>query len=537
MAMQEVLRPWVPALFWQRFTDGQLETASVEFLGGELQSARAELRAAELAAAEAMPASQGLDVGPDWDGKRLEGRARGGQVGPLALASGRLGWSPVASGAGRASRVPPVMLEAELAGTIHDVLQLAGAASLPPSALADLDGRARVAARWRTPSADDAPSRARALELTVDVEQARWRPVPGAAPLEAMGGRLRADGRGLRDGRLDGRWLGGPVQLRLDGGGAGVAPRVSASGRIDRAALARQWAWVELVERSARDSIAWTADARLDADDAPAAARVAGAVRVAEAAPWRVRLALPGSARADLRWAPVDGAWQLVRYRAVWRRRRARWHPRRAGRGRQLERLDLGGLAGALGRATGAGGWQRPLVGEVEVDELALGATRFGARACGSPGRARARVDLQGAMLRGELRQAQDSPGVLQASFARLQLPWDAPLASLPRATWPIRGRIELRVTDLRRGARSLGELVATLEADELAIRTADFALRRGAQRLGASGRCERATLACNVEFALADADLEALQRDLGTAPRLAGSAVAAGSGNSAGRW
>lgn len=538
--LQTALEPWLPPRFWQRFVAGRIESASAEFTAGRLASARASLRAASFAAADALPEARDLDLELDWDGTQLAGLASAGKVGPLALESGRGAWSPADLPTSVARRARPrLALEARLVGALHEALQLAQVGVAGSGALDGIDGRAQVDARWRMPEVDAAPARARALELEVEVSQARWQPVPGVAALEGLTGRLRADGAGLRDGRITGRWLGGPVQLRLDGKSPDGL-RIVADGRLDRAELQREWAWVELVERGGADSVAWSAEARAD-PDAPAVqaasrrARNAPSGELAVAAPeaatpWRVRLALPGTGGADLRWTPAEAGWRLDRGTVQFGD-----GPALAGIpgalvvGGRIERLDLAGLAAALGGAAGGAGWQRPLVGEVALDALDVGATRLGAarlRLAGS--RESTSIDLEGPALSGELRQRHAEPGVLQARFARLQLPADAPLASLPLAAGPLRGTLELRVADLRRGPRSLGELVTTITIDDAAIATRDFALRRGGQRLGASGRCERATLGCSAEVALAGADLGELQRDLGHAPRLRGGEAAA---------
>jgi hypothetical protein len=523
-ALQQALEPWLPPDFWQRFEAGRLETASAEWLAGRLRTAQATLRAADFAAVDPLPRATALDLDLAWDQDRLEGRARAGRFGAFALESGRIAWSPQSSvratsgSRGRAADRTRLELEAQLTGSLREALELARVGALPAGALAELDGRAALALRWREPVDDTADARARALELGIDVSQARWRLVPGAAALEGLAGRLRADGNGLRDGRVSGRWLGGPVDLRLEGAAPGGL-RVTAGGRLERAALQREWAWVELVAAGGRDTIDWRAEARADPD-----------ASIDAATPWRIRVTLPGSARADLRWTPADATWRLDRGTVQFGD-----GPALAGIpgalvvGGRIERLDLAGLAGALAGAAAAGGWQRPLVGEVAIGALELGAMPLGAarlRLAGS--RESSSVDLDGSAIEGELRQRHDAPGVLQARFARLQLPVDAPLATLPLAAAALRGSIELRIADLRLavaqgGARSLGELVTTVSVDETAVATRDFALRRGAQRLGASGRCERATLGCSAEIALAGADLAALQRDLGHAARLRG--------------
>jgi hypothetical protein len=192
--------------------------------------------------------------------------------------------------------------------------------------------------------------------------------------------------------------------------------------------------------------------------------------------------------------------------------------------GGRLERLEMSGLAAALARFGTSRGWQRPLVGEVAVDDLRLGAAELGTarlRLAGS--RESTTVDLFGESLAGELRQVHDEPGLLQARFARLRLPLDAGIGALAESLLPLRADLRLQVADLQRGDRSLGALEGLLESDGATLATRGLALRRGAQRTVASGRCERQSSTCRAELQVADADLGALLQDLGAMPSLRG--------------
>ena len=544
--LESALRHWAPPGYWAGFTAGRLESASAELAGGALRSVEAQLRGASFAAAAGRPETTALDVDLAWDGQRLEGRMLRGQVGPLVLAGGRL--SSLRSL--RAGAPAEFAVEAQLNGALGEALRLAGVGALPgelpgmparstatgPPAAPALSGQARIDARLRIP-ATAAPGGG--LALAIDVEDARWQPVAAAAPLAGLRGRLRADGRGLRDGRLEGRWLGGPVQLRLEGdGSAGL--RLAASGRLPVAALEREWAWIDLVDRARDGELEWSADLRRDredegADEGARRSRTATARRAPregdspdDPPAWRLRVALPGSARADLRWLPGvadEVPWRIDRgIVTLGESPVVAGIPGALVVGGRLERLEMSGLAGAVARFGAGGGWQRPLVGEVAVDDLRLGdAALGGARLRLAGSRESTTVDLFGESLAGELRQVHEQPGRLQARFARLRLPAAIGVAALAESLLPMRTGLVLQVADLQRGRRSLGALDGLLESDGASVATRGLTLRRGAQRAVASGRCERATSACRAELQVADADLGALLQDLGAAPSLRG--------------
>lgn len=526
---QSALGRWLPASFWAAFVAGRVETAQLEIEDGVPRSAALALREVAFAGDQSRPASSNLALDLGWDGRRVEGRLSGGQVGPLRLESGRLLWREPGDVPGRSG----LELEARLLGSVADALQLAGAGSLPGGVpAAGFGGRARIDARLR-PATEAAPRSAATLDYVLEIEDGHWRPLAATAPLGALRGRVRADARGLRDARLEGRWLGGPVQLRLRAGPQGEL-RLAASGRVARSALEREWSWIELAGHDGLADLDWSAELRpetaapLATRPRRAAARGAADLASGGATPWRMRVALADAAAAELHWLPplvaADG----------WRLERGVVHfgnatlpsaiPGAVVVGGAVERIELAGLAGALGRVASGEGWQRPLVGELRAAAVAVGAVSLGpARLRLAGSRDSTSVELDGPALAGELRQAHAPRAPLQARFARLGFAEDAPLASLADAFVPVSGVLELQVADLRRGARSLGELQARFESDGAAIATRDLTLRRGAQRLGASGRCERATLACSAAFTLADAELEDLQRDLGEAPRVQG--------------
>ena len=504
--LQSTLQRWAPPGFWQAFAAGRLETASAEFGGDGLRGVEAQLRGAGFVAAAGRPETTALDADLVWDGRRLEGRLLGGRVGTMTLVGGRVSTPrPRAPG-----EVAELALEAQLTGTLPEALRVAGADALPGRLPLELTGDARVAARLRIPATLAA---GRGLDLTLDVEGARWQPVEAAAPLTGLRGRLRADGRGLRDGRLDGRWLGGPVHLRLEGE-APADLRLAASGRLPVAALEREWAWIGLVDRAREGELQWSAELRRDRDE--------------DAAGWRMRVALPGSARADLRWLPGagdDAPWRIDRGSVTLGDGAAvAGIPGALVVGGQLERLELGGLAAAVARFAASTGWQRPLVGDVAVQDLRLGDSGLGGvrlRLAGS--RESTTVELLGESLAGELRQVHDEPGRLQARFARLRLPQESAVSALADALLPMRTSLVLQVADLQRGRRSLGALEGSLESDGASLATRALTLRRGAQRTTASGRCERATFACSAELQVTDAELAELLQDLGAAPSLRG--------------
>ncbi len=533
--LESALQRWAPASLWQTFTAGRIEAATVELAGEVLRSASAELRGASFAAAPGRPEATALDADLDWDGVRLEGRLLGGRVGALNLIGGR-----VATPRRRTARDTTALeLEARLTGSLQDALRIAASGSLPDALPLELTGDAVIAARLQLPAGASAGG---GLALSVEVDGARWQPVASAAPLTGLSGRLRADARGLRDGRLEGRWLGGPVQLQLESD-AGADLQLAARGRLPMTALAREWAWIGLVDRARDGELEWSADLRREIDDevggatnGDSRARGGGSDRRAtRAAPgadwspaWRMRVALPGSARADLRWVAGDGAqpaWRIDRGALTLGDGAAlAGTPGALVVGGQLERLEIAGLAGAVARFASSDGWQRPLVGEVEVRDLRLGDSTFGGarlRLAGS--RESTSVELRGDALAGELRQVHAEPGRLQARFARLRLPQDAAPGSVAVALLPMRSSVVLQVADLSRGLRSLGALEGTLDADGDSLATRSLTLRRGAQRTVASGRCERATLACRAELQVADAELAELLQDLGAAPSLRG--------------
>lgn len=533
---QAVLGRWLPASFWTAFAAGRVETARLEVVDGTPRAAAIALREVAFAGDATRPAASGLALDLGWDGQRFEGQISGGQVGPLRLESGRLAWRDASAAPGRAG----LEVEARLLGSVQDALRLAGPGALPGDVLsAGLGGRARIDARLRRAAARAPREAAETVDYVLEVEEGRWRPVAAAAPLTGLRGRLRADASGLREGRLEGRWLGGPVQLRLVAEPRGEL-RIAASGTVARSALERQWTWFELAGHDRQADLDWTAELRPEAE-APVALRprrrapraIADEAASGPPTPWRMRVALADAARAEFHWLPqaiAGGGWRLDRGVVHFGDAALpQGIPGALVVGGAVERLELAGLAGALARVVGGEGWQRPLVGELRIDEVAFGGAALGAarlRLAGS--RDSTSIDLDGPTLAGELRQAHQPRAPLQARFARLRLAEDAPLATLADAFLPVAGVFDLQVADLQRGARSLGELRARFESDGSVIATRDFALRRGAQRLGASGRCERATLACSAEFALADADLGDLQRDLGEAPSVMGRDVGA---------
>ncbi len=313
--LQAALGRWAPDSFWTSFTDGRVEAASAELVDGQWRGAELSVRGANFAAAaDDLPPTESLDADLAWDGERIDGRLLAARFGELTLTGGRVRTLRAPRDGGAAQ----LAIEAQLAGPLQAALRLAAAGAGRGLPLLDLAGEARLDARLRWPASEAA---GRAFELAIDVDGARWQPVADAAPLTELRGRLRADARGLRDGRLDGRWLDGPVQLRLAGGNLSQLQLV-ASGRLPVTSLEREWAWIDLVDRARNGELAWTAELRRDTDEdvesvesgvgrRPRPRR--GAARdsprraspvVAEAPSWRLRVALPGSARADLRWQP-----------------------------------------------------------------------------------------------------------------------------------------------------------------------------------------------------------------------------------------
>jgi hypothetical protein len=532
--LETALGRWAPPAFWSAFTAGELEAGSADLDGDGLQAVQARLRGAAFAAAPQRPEVTALDADLAWDGPRLDGQLLGGRVGGLTLERGRVSTTrPL-----QADAPAELAIDAQLRGPLPEAVRLAAADGLPGVPALELSGQARLDARLRVPATGAA---GRGLELAIDVEDARWQPLAEAAPLSGLRGRLRADGRGLRDGRLEGRWLDGPVQLRLEAASS-AGLRLQVRGRLPAASLEREWTWIDLVDRARDGALEWSADLRRERDDdAPGSVRgawgrgaAARGARVAtdEPATWRMRVAVPGSALAELRWTPGAGPgapWRIDRGTVTLGDAPAvAGIPGALVVGGRVGRLELAGLAGALARIASSAGWQRPLVGEVAVADLRLGDGPLGTarlRVAGS--RESTTVDLFGESLAGELRQLHAEPGRLQASFARLQLPAAGHGASLVDALLPLQASLRLQVADLQRDGRSLGALDGLLEADGAVLSTRDLTLRRGAQRAVASGRCERATTGCRVDLQVADADLAGFLRDLGAAPSLRGREVA----------
>ena len=409
----------------RRSPTGRVEAASAELGGDTLRRVELQLRGASFAAAPDRPETTALDLDLAWDGQRLDGRVLAGRVGAagaarrphrdLAAAARRnRGRARHRGAAGRHARGCAAARWYRRAsrrrGRLRPWWRRGWAARALPGTLATgLAGRARIDARLRIPATDGAPGAD--LELAIDVDDARWQPVAAAAPLSGLRGRLRADGRGLRDGRLEGRWLGGPVQLRLE---ADAPAELQADGQRPAAGRRRSNAsgpgstWS--IAR-AHGELDWNAELRRDRDDddtGDARARRPGAA----AATARRHASPRADGRAAVLASPRRTAGQCARRPALdarctaaaapWRIDRGtvtlgdgtgrRRHPGRAG-GRRPTRAardrpgsparSRASTRAAAGSARWWARWQSATCGSATP--------RSAVRDCGSPARARAR--------------------------------------------------------------------------------------------------------------------------------------------------
>lgn len=167
------------------------------------------LRDAVLEGGELWPDAQGVSARVDWRGPQLHAQLLAGHAGPFAFETAQAEWDALGT--------QPTRLNGRVHGQLQDVVSWLRehptlAAYAPQIQDLDLAGDALLDLNVRVPpnAADPLQSEVKAV-----LNQGQLRPVAGLPTIEGLHGSLK-----LKDGRLarstlTGRWLGGPVTLRL----------------------------------------------------------------------------------------------------------------------------------------------------------------------------------------------------------------------------------------------------------------------------------------------------------------------------------
>jgi hypothetical protein len=472
------------------------------------------LRGMDIAPLGGLPAATALGATLDWDGRGLRGKLTGGRLGDLLVQGGRIA-VPGPAAPGREASAQPrdaAVVDVVLAGGVEPALQaFAGrAAWLDAAGPLDARGSARIDARLRFARLDALEPR---VDATVSIADAGLRVLPTGGAISDLQGVLSVVRGELASGRLDGRFLEGPVRIRFAPAADGV--RVALQGSASAAALERQWG-IGLAAADTGRPIDWTADLRSEAG--------AGARRGLA-----LRTVLAGRARAELHWNESEEAgWHLDRGSVALDGAAVPASVPGAvvvgGRLAHLDLLALGRLAVAHG---GRADWQQPVVGEITVDALQLGAMELGnARIRIAGTRGDTRLDLEGPAVAGQVAQSRREAGRLAAQFSRLDLPALHGLAALPAQLAALPARLDLRVTALALEGRPLGSFSASLRGDGAVLESDSLRLTGGTRDVEAQLRCSAIAQGCVAGVVAIDDDLGAFARDLGYGSALRGRAV-----------
>ena len=174
------------------------------------------LRDGHIAAGELWPELQGLDARVEWSGERIEANVERARAGSIELESAQARWSAAGQ---RAARIT-----GQARGRLEDALQWLGAHpkleeytprlrdfAASGDALFNFDVTLPVVAANSKPSAVTG-ARVRVATL---LEGAQLQLTQDFPPIESVRGSLAFDAGKLQRSTLTGRWLGGPVTLKV----------------------------------------------------------------------------------------------------------------------------------------------------------------------------------------------------------------------------------------------------------------------------------------------------------------------------------
>ena len=273
-------------------------------------------------------------------------------------------------------------------------------------------------------------------------------------PLEKLAGQVRYANGALRGLALEGRWLGGPVEIESRRTNTRAALTVGITGVADAAPLLRLLGQAEVASR-VNGQISWTGTAqRVGAGDTDG---------------WQLALASNLSGIESRLPAPFDKA-------------RARALPVNA----QI-RVDAGGI-----RDFSVDGRDLAIRGQIEN------------------GASSARFELQG--VAGELRLAGPAAEP-RLQFERLDLKRAPAILAVAGAMLPADGEITLNIDDLRHADRSLGAVHATLAQRDAGVAFSLESAEIAPHRLAVNGSCASFDRVCKVEFTADTQNLQALLR------------------------
>ena len=199
-------------------TGGYIERAEFEMRGpvDELPfgaengsfSGALTLRDATLAGDEEWPDASDVRARVEWRGSLVRASVDSGRAGPFQLAGASLEWRSTGEGGVHAVGQARTRIE-DAAAWLHAHPQLDEYA--PRMDSVGLEGAARLDFNITMP--EQGSSRARVVAALKD---ARLQWASGAVPIEDLSGALVFDGGHLQRSTLTGKWLGGPVSLRVD---------------------------------------------------------------------------------------------------------------------------------------------------------------------------------------------------------------------------------------------------------------------------------------------------------------------------------
>ncbi len=529
-------------------TAGQIENGRVELEGplgalpfagpGERFEGALSIRDAALAGTDHVPAFSGVDAQVAWKGGKFRADIARGQAAGAQLASARAEWA--------LDEVTPARVTGRGFGRLETALDwLREHPQAQPMAhdLHTLDARGDALLEFDATVPRQAERAAR-VRLGVTLDGVRVAPGRALPVLEDLRGTLTlADGR-LRRSTLNGRWLGGPVALRVAERTAREPSVIElrAEGTFEASQLARA------LGLDARDRLRGRAPwlGRLDVV-AGADARVSGYAETsltgvtsalpqplaktgAEALPLRfevdstpdapptLRLRAGSRMRGAFALGAADSGWTIERG-AV--RMGAGSEPALPPEARvtidgRVAQLDLPAWL-AVARDTRSQGTRAPLSVDLEAESLDIAGREFtDAKLTAREESDRTQLDIAAPALAGSVlvphEVTDDAP--VRVALERFELPaarpdatpgqlvaWLAPAATIDAAgfTW---------------GGRRLGRLSASLRASDKRVRIEDVRVAGATHSLQGAAQCAPSLDACRLEIEVTSSDVAQTLRD-----------------------
>lgn len=532
---------------------GRIESGDLELVGalGAVPAGKGverfrgslEVRDASVAGTDTWPSLDGLDARVTWNGARMSAKVARGDAAGVQIAEAQADWRLDGGG--------PLRATGRAFGRIeHGLDWLKAHPQLQPLArnLHELDARGDALLDFRVTVPSDSPAAPR-VRLALSLDGVRVVPGRALPAIDGLRGALVLENGRLHRSTLAGRWLGGPLSLRIAERRGGAGPpsiELRAQGLLDATQVARA-AGVHGADRLSGQA-AWNGTLTISRSEAGASltghaeTTLAGVTselpepltksKAAEL-PLRIDVDARDSESPEMRVnAPnrLRGAFALALAADGWRIERGSL---RIGAGDatlpstsafvlggRVARLDLPAWL-ALGRASARDGSRAPLWAELVADEVDIAGRTFrGIELTAREDDSGLHVRTVSAALDGSLyvphEPNADRP--IDITLARLDLPSPEAAATAAGLVASLAPAARLRVDSMTWQGRQLGRMQAELSADAERVRIDSLRLIGGAHDLQGVVQCGRSLDACHLELEMTSADAAQALRDFALA-------------------